>query len=192
MDAYVKRVPKEPEEANFSVVRRGQTYRDPDDKNVIVGYEAIYVGSSTIIRTGDPATVHLDQTTREVMKGDRLLPAEDVDFAANFFPRAPEQNIQGRIIAVYDGVSQIGQYQIVTLNRGARHGLETGHVLTIWQAGRAIRDRVTQGRTILPDEEAGTLLVFKIYDRISYGLVMKATRALHVHDKVRTPGAEAD
>jgi hypothetical protein len=125
-----------------------------------------------------------------VLRGDRLLPAGDAEFTANFFPHAAEK-ISGRIISVYDGVTQIGQYQIVTLNKGSKDGLEVGHVMSIWRAGRLVDDTVAGGRVQLPDERAGLLMVFKTYERISYALVMKATQAIHVLDKVKPPDAES-
>ena len=123
-----------------------------------------------------------------------------MDIPLNFFPKAPDIDIDGRIISVVDGVSLIGQYQVVVLNRGARNGLAPGDVLTVFQAGEVVRDRYAGGSFIgssrrswvaqsvtLPDEAAGTIMVFKVYDRIGYGLVMEATSDIHVLDAVRNP-----
>ena len=97
------------------------------------------------------------------------------------------ERIDGRIIAVVGGVTQIGQYQVVVTNRGSDDGLSMGDVLTVYQAGQVVKDRVKGGRVKLPDEQAGTVMIFKTYDRISYGLVMEATQAIHIHDAVRNP-----
>jgi hypothetical protein len=116
-----------------------------------------------------------------------------VDIPLNFFPKAPDTDIEGRIISVVDGVSLIGQYHVVVLNRGARDGLAPGDVLTVFQAGDVVKDRFAGGsmfrgeRVKLPDEQAGTVMVFKVYDRIGYGLVMEATSDIHVLDAVRNP-----
>jgi len=118
--------------------------------------------------------------------GDRFLPAS-VDVPLNFFPRSPSSDIDGRIISVVGGVTQIGQYMVVVMNRGSSNGLSVGDVLTVFQAGKAVKDRVRGGNVRLPDEEAGTVMVFKTYDRISYGLVMEATDAIHIHDAIRNP-----
>ena len=89
------------------------------------------------------------------------------------------------------GVSLIGQYNVVVLNRGARDGLDPGTVLRVYQAGRTIRDDHAKGafnkKVVLPDESAGTMMVFRTSDRISYALVMQATTAIAVLDKVRNP-----
>jgi len=182
----------------FSVVHVGDELRDPDD-NDLIGYQGIYVGEGSQSRGGDPATVALSDTNREALTGDRLVP-ETVDIPLNFFPKAPDINIDGRIISVVDGVSLIGQYQVVVLNRGARNGLAPGDVLTVFQAGETVRDRYAGGSFLgsgggfmggesvtLPDEAAGTIMIFKVYDRIGYGLVMEATSDIHVLDAVRNP-----
>jgi hypothetical protein len=190
-DIYVRGgEPAEPG-TRYSVVHVGEELVDPDN-NEVVGYQGIYVGEGALARGGDPATVALTDTNREALRGDRLLP-ESVDIPLNFFPKAPDTDVEGRIISVVDGVSQIGQYMVVVLNRGARDGLAPGHVLTVFQAGDVVTDRFGGGamfrgeKVTLPDEEAGTVMVFKVYDRIAYGLVMEATSAIHVLDAVRNP-----
>ncbi len=173
----------------YSVIRKGDPLIDPDNGD-IVAYEGIFVGVGTIRRGGDPATLRLTTTTQEATAGNVLL-TETIDVPLQFFPRAPETGIDASIIAVVDGVSQIGQYQVVILNRGDRDGLEQGHVLTAWQSGKEVSDRFASGffkkKVRLPDEPAGTLMVFRTYDRISYALIMEATSEIHVFDKARTP-----
>jgi hypothetical protein len=190
-DIYVRGgEPAEPG-TRYSVVHVGDELVDPDT-NEVVGYQGIYVGEGALARGGDPATVTLTETNREALRGDRLLP-EGVDIPLNFFPKAPDTDVEGRIISVVDGVSQIGQYMVVVLNRGARDGLAPGHVLAVFQAGDVVTDRFGGGtmfsgeKVKLPDEEAGTVMVFKVYDRIAYGLVMEATSAIHELDAVRNP-----
>lgn len=190
-DVYVRGGEAAQPGTRYSVVHVGDALVDPDNDEV-VGYHGIYVGEGALARGGDPATIALTSTNREALRGDRLLP-ESVDIPLNFFPKAPDNEIDGRIISVVDGVSQIGQYMVVVLNRGARDGLAPGHVLTVFQAGDVVTDRFAKNSMFygdevkLPDEEAGTVMVFKVYDRIAYGLVMEATSAIHVLDSVRNP-----
>ena len=174
--------------SRFSVIHVGEPLVDPDD-NDVVGYQGIQVAEGTLRRIGDKSTastVALTDSSQEAIRGDRLLP-EDVDVPLNFYPRAPSTNIDGRIISVVGGVTQIGQYQVVVLNRGTRDGLAVGDVLTVFQSGEKVKDHIEGGKVWLPDEAAGTLMVFKVYDRIGYGLVMEATQAIHIHDSVRNP-----
>ncbi len=196
-EIYVRGGEPVPNGTRFSIVHIGDKLIDPDDGKLI-GYQGIYVGEGSMIRGGDPATVALTNTNREALEGDRLIP-ETVDIPLNFFPKAPDIEVDGRIISVVDGVSLIGQYQVVVMNRGARHGLAPGDVLTVFQDGEYVRDRYSKSAFVsknslfagekvkLPDEEAGTIMVFKVYDRISYGLVMEATDAIRVLDAVRNP-----
>ncbi len=173
------------ENDDFNVINVGAPLRDPDDGRLL-GYEGIFVGEGQIVRTGDPATLLLRSTVREALNGDKLLPVE-TDFPLRFIPRAPDHAVEGRIIHVLDGVSLVGAYQIVTLNRGSNHGLEPGHVLAVWQAGDRVRDRVAGGRVQLPDEYAGYLMVFRSYEDISFGLIMQASSEMRVLDWVRSP-----
>ncbi|MBL4638850.1 MAG: LysM peptidoglycan-binding domain-containing protein [Proteobacteria bacterium] len=186
---------------HYSVFRGGKAYVDPETEEIL-GYEAIYTGDAFVEQMGDPATVELRYTNREVRIGDRLLAVEDENYDLNFLPRPLEAELEGRIISVFDGVSQVGQYQIVVLNRGARDGLEIGHVLSIYQTGDTVKDVVLAGTfeedyfntktskedmhatVTLPDEFAGVAMVFKIFEKVSYAIIMKAKKAIHVSDKV--------
>jgi len=187
-DAYV-RGETGAEQSIYSVIHIGKKLRDPDDGDVL-GYEGIWVADGRIRRTGDPATLELNNSQREALKGDRLI-AQHEPLPLNFLPRAPDSPVEGTIVHVVDGVTQIGQYQVIVINRGTRHGLAPGHVLSVWQAGDKVADPVKPGalgRNVqLPDERAGTLMVFKTYDRLSYALVMQAEGPIRIRDKVRNP-----
>ena len=118
------------------------------------------------------------------------MPIMDQDVYTHFVPKPPAQEVEGRILSVLGGVTQIGQYQVVSINRGAREGIEVGNVLRIFQSGAVVEDMVnprSKEKVQLPEEDAGVMLVFRIFDKVSYGLVMKATRPLHVLDIVRNP-----
>lgn len=182
---YAKNLP-EGQPYRYALVRPGQVYRDPDDQRVL-GHEAIPVGLAEVKQFGQPATMALTATYREALVGDRLLPVEDEAFKADFHPHAPMHAIGGRIIAAFDGISQISQFQIVAINRGAEHGLEPGHVLQILRQGERVADPHAKGRVQLPDQPAGLMLVFKTTSRLSYALVMSVTRPAHVLDKVEAP-----
>jgi hypothetical protein len=184
-EIYVRGINQGRPGARYTVVNIGEPLIDPDD-NRLIGYQGITVGDGTLRRVGDPSTVALTDTSREAREGDRLLP-EAVDVPLNFFPRSPSTTVEGRIVSVVGGVTQIGQYQVVVLNRGTNNGVSVGDVLDVWQTGETVDDRFGGGSVRLPDEQAGTIMVFKTYDRISYGLVMEATQAIHVHDTVRNP-----
>lgn len=172
--------------SSYNLVRPGAPYIDPETGDIL-GYEGAPIGNVAISEFADISTGVLTRTFREALVADRLLPLDDEPLVSNFYPRAPEQAVQGQVISVYGGVSQIGQYQIVTLNRGKRQGLERGHVLDIYKTGRRARDPITERQVILPPLKAGTMMIFKVEDRVSFGLVMRATRAIHVLDGVSNP-----
>ncbi|MDX1444030.1 MAG: hypothetical protein R3270_09715, partial [Gammaproteobacteria bacterium] len=186
--AYVRATDDGPQvrESRYNVIRLGDEYEDPVTGEEL-GYEAEEIASGIIRQTGDPSILLITDSNIEALRGDRLIPAEDDDIRTNFIPHAPADEIEGQIIDVIDGVSNIGQYQIVTLNRGARDGLEAGHVLDIYQRGKEIDDEVEGGSIRLPDKQAGTLMIFRADDRVSYGLVMEAFSEIHLLDIVRNP-----
>ncbi|PUB86541.1 MAG: LysM domain-containing protein [gamma proteobacterium symbiont of Ctena orbiculata] len=188
--SYYARSIMEERPIQYAVVRPEKPYKDPDTGEVL-GYEALYVGTSELKRTGDPAKLLLTSSDMEAIIGDRLIKEQEDEPLIDFQPRVPESPIEGRIISVLNGVTQIGQYNVVVLNKGANVGLEAGHVLRILQGGEAIRD-IVKGRgekVTLPLEEAGHLMVFRTFEKVSFALVMDAIKPLHVLDWVRTPGS---
>ncbi len=188
-DVYVRGADDDAVGTVYDIVHLGERLVDPNN-NRTLGYKGIYVGRGRVRRDGDPSTVFLTDSSRETRTGDYLLPVEDVA-PANYFPRSPSEEIEGRIISVIDGLSLIGQYQVVVLNRGARHGLEPGHVLRAFKTGERIDDEVKGAlftfKVRLPDEPAGTMMVFQTYERMSYALVMEATSEIRILDTVRNP-----
>ena len=132
-------------------------------------------------------TLDLTRSSEEVRIGDRLLVGEDRRLTTNFVPSSPAQQIEGKMISVDGGVTQIGQYNVVAINRGSREGLEAGNVMAILKSGNLVRDPITDETIELPSERAGLLMVFQVYEKMSYGLILQATRALSVGDKVTNP-----
>lgn len=173
---------------SYSVYRRGKAYRDPDS-NDILGYEALYVGDAAVERAGDPATVILTSTQREVLAGDRLLPLTEEVVDHHLVPKPPTHSVSGKIISVIDGVTQIGQHQVVVINLGETSGMVAGNVLAVYQRGAKITDEYAtrKEQVRLPDERAGVVMVFRPFRRVSYALVMHAERAMHIGDFVTNP-----
>jgi len=214
---------------NWQIFRPGEVVRDPESGEVL-GYEAKYVGDARVRRFGHPTTLEVTKARQEINRGDRLMPARETSFPS-YVPRAPDKLIQGAIVSVDGGVSELGQYQIVSLNRGSRDGLQVGHVLASYHRGRLVEtsgrarallepggggglfanievkpnpvvpdppmpatvkdEKVgtpAVGTTLrLPDERNGLVFVFRVFERMSYALVMSATRPIYVGDVVRTP-----
>ena len=174
-------------QTTYGIFRPGKAYIDPDSKELL-GYQAFSVASANVVALdGEVATLGLNHTTEEVRRGDRLLPDEERLISSNFYPMAPERKTNGYIIAVEGGVSQIGSMDVVVLNKGKRDDLKVGHVLAIYRVGEHVRDPVTNEIVKVPDTRAGLVMVFRTFDKVSYGLVLKATRTLEVMDRVENP-----
>jgi hypothetical protein len=124
----------------YSVFRVGGEYRD-GQTNELLGHEALHIGDVVIETDGDPATARIVRSTKEILAGDRLMPQQSDEYP-DFIPHAPDAGVEGTIISVIDGFSQIGQYQVVVLDRGIGQGVAPGHVLAIYQAGIVIKDEL--------------------------------------------------
>lgn len=185
---YVRSI-TEPKSLAYTIYRPGSAYISPETGKPL-GYEAQYIADASLQQPGDPATLVITRSAQEIRIGDRIMPNAEQDIALNYFPRPPEDSIKGSIISVLGGVSQIGRYNVVVIDKGTADGLLAGHELDIFQRGNIVKDEyspVKNDLVNLPDEVAGTLMVFRPFERVSYALVMKATQALHVLDKVKTP-----
>jgi len=185
---YVRSI-DQPESLTYSVYREGDTLVNPETQEVL-GYEAKYIADLTLQEAGDPATLTITKTNGEIRVGDRILPTNEQEVVLNYFPMPPEESIKGNIIGVHDGVTQIGRYNVVVIDKGTSDGLKTGHELDIYQRGKIARDPyspVKNDEVQMPDEYAGKLMIFRPFERVSYALVMQARKDIHVLDKVQTP-----
>lgn len=172
---------------SFGVYRRGDIYVDPVTKEVL-GIQARDIGSVRMrALDGDIATTNVIRTTEEIRIKDRLLPQEERQIDATFFPSSPESEVEGIILAVEDGVTQVGKLDVVILNSGEREGLKPGNVLAVYKKGPLTRDPVANQVVALPDERAGLLMVFRTFEKLSFGLVLEAEMPLAVNDLVRNP-----
>lgn len=171
----------------WQVYRPGKALIDPDTQETL-GYEAVYLGTARVVREGEPSTVDIVSSRQEIGRGDRLVPAVQTG-VIRYVPHAPDKTINGRIISIYDGVGVGGNQSVVALSRGSRDGLEVGHVLAIYDGGAKVSDRFEGKKKTyqLPDEKNGLLFVFRVFDRVSYALVMNAARPVAAGDIVRTP-----
>jgi len=171
----------------WQIYRPGKALIDPDN-NETLGFETFYLGSARLVREGEPSTFEVISSRQEIGRGDRLLPAPPADIIS-YVPHAPGKALKGRIVSVYGGVGQAGRDSIVTLSRGKRDGLEVGHVLSVLRAGAQVSNWHEDKKEIhqLPDERYGLLFVFRVFERVSYALVMNVTRSVEVGDVVAAP-----
>ena len=215
---------------NWQIFRPGVALKDPDSGEIL-GYEAKYVGDARVRRYGNPTTLEIVKARQEVNRGDRLAPARENAFPT-YMPRSPDKLIKGSIMSVDGGVSEFGQYQVISINRGARDGVEVGHVMatyrrgalinaggrsmdlfggtTGWLGGLVVKPvpvvpdpprpppppvepgkvapvAQAEGPLKLPDERNGLIFVFRVFDKLSYALVMRSTRPIYIGDVFQTP-----
>lgn len=168
----------------WQIFRRGKVLTDPDQNDQVLGYEAVYLGSAEIVDFAEISSARILHSVREILKGDRLV-LTPVSTVSDYFPHAPGFPVVGRIISVYDGVNEIGENAIVTLNKGNDDGINPGHVLAIYRKSNI---RSHEGRRIdLPDERIGLVFVFRVFEKVSYALVMQSAQVIKVMDAVKTP-----
>jgi len=205
---YVRGIENETSNS-YSFFRIGDKYLDPMSGEYL-GTEAIHLGEGQKIQSGDPTVIRVKKSVEELREGDRAWPTNEEQIRPVYFPRAPLNFDGGQIISVYGGVEQIGQFDIVVINRGEREQMEVGYVLDIYKRGQVIVDKIATERrkhddnvsvwskvkesvtnekqTVkLPDEKAGQLMIFRTFDKVSLALVLKATRVIHTMDNVKTP-----
>ena len=177
----------------FGIIREGSPVIDPTTQEVL-GITALDIGSASLTSGGTEGSsdavkeFEITRMTEEIRIGDRLIPLQAGIMDAFFQPKSPGVEIEnGFMVAVNSGVTQIGPMSIVTINRGDREAVMVGDVFAIYQTGEIVQDPVKQEMVALPDVRAGVLMVFAVYEKASFGLVLTATRPLAVGDKIRNP-----
>jgi hypothetical protein len=177
----------------WQVYRSGQPLVDPEN-NLTLGYEAVFLGTARVTRQGEPATVQIVNSKKEISAGDRLIPAPPT-VIPQYVPHPPASEVSGQIIALYDALftSSGGRDSIISINRGRRHGLEPGNVLAIYrnvvihdqQDYLTSRDRSPAIQ--LPPERYGLIYIFRTFNSVSYALVMESSRPVQGGDIVQNP-----
>jgi len=185
------------QEGSWFIYRRGQPLVDPET-NTTLGYEAIYLGTAKVFQAGEPAIIEVTSVTREVVIGDKLVPAGKPQVPV-YAPRAPSSKVQGQVMALYGDRAQLAEAAIgaiVSINRGKSQGVETGNVFALYRLGTTVgvAEGAKYGWTSkegadlkLPNERYGLAFVFRVFDRVSYALVMQATRPVNLNDVVQNP-----
>lgn len=185
---YARRADRARAGGSWLVYEPGEEIIDPESGDLL-GRHGIYAATASVTRTGDPASLRLLEAIRETGPGLILVqPAAPPPF--DFIPRAPATTVEGVVVAAVTPQTAVGQFDVVVINRGSRHGLEPGHVLSAWIRGAEVRDdtpNAVSSRVRLPDEQAGRLMVVQVLERMSFALVLDASRDIAAGDPVRNP-----
>jgi len=183
--AYAQNLPTD-KGTQWQIYRPSKAFIDPDTDEEL-GQEVLYLGDATAEKFGDPSTMRITHAILEINKGDYFAQAAS-GYSANFLPHAPNTKIDTKIISIYGGVEQAGQRAVITLNKGQRDGIEVGHVLGVYQKGEVIK---TKGwftpNVVLPDMRYGLVMVFRVFNKVSYALVMETKLPVQLLDRASTP-----
>ncbi len=188
----------------WQVYRPGKALVDPATRELL-GYEVTYLGDARVSRFADASSIDIAKSTQEINKGDRLTPTAE-GTVPSYSPHAPERDVKGAVISIPGGMTEGAQYSVVVLNLGKREGIEVGHVLATLRSGALVgtnteeynNSPVVRGsapagtpsvprKVKLPDERNGLIFVFRVFEKVSYALVMNTTRPVRVGDAVQTP-----
>jgi hypothetical protein len=215
-----------PDDTGWQIFRRGDPLVDPET-DALLGYVAIYLGEARLLKRGEISTIEITRAAQEIYRGDRLLPIPKERPVFAYVPHAPETAIQGRVISTYGGLWETGPLSIIALSRGARDGLEVGHILALYRDQRSARyaqrteplwgrtgptgrdgrlvyypaplpardsELFARGQPVreadfanLPAERYGLVMIFRTFDRVSFGIVMQAHRPVAVADVIMNP-----
>jgi hypothetical protein len=187
--AYARGIQDEAQ-ADFHIFRPARPLFEPNDteRTKPIAYEAYFLGSAHVVRRGEVTTLKIVDSRAEIGVQDRLVPIEREPLIT-YAPHPPARSVQGWLIAVYGGINTVGAQSVVTLDRGARDGLDIGTVLAVNRSGRTVRDTTASSSEYvkLPDERIGQMFVFRVYDSIAYALVMTASGPIKVGDRFTLP-----
>ena len=188
------------DERLYRVFREAKPLVDPVTKEVL-GYEAQYVGkveltADEVMADADdpegyrPATLQVRQVKEEIRAGDRLLPEPPRQYLS-FVPHAPAEDVQAHVVSIYtSNAMRYGtQHQVIAINLGEADGMEPGMVLSLITKGMRVVDKTDpqRAKVQLPDQANGTAMVFRVFDRVSYVLVMDVRRGVQVGDRLGSP-----
>lgn len=184
---------QDPAARDFMLYRPGRALADPVSGEVL-GIEAIHLGGAKVTRSGEPAILEVVNSRAEISVGDRLMPRGKTDIVS-YAPHAPKTMIEARVMSVYGTAGSSpagtgGPGSIITISRGARDGIEMGHVLAINLPDRDVTERFKDRLQThqLPEERYGLVFVFRVFERMSYAIVTKASaKEVVIGDTVRTP-----
>lgn len=172
---------------SYGVYQVGKPYIDPQSGEVL-GYEALLVGQLKLEKIdADIATMKVISSNRGLKVNDRILPSVEHKQLARYFPQPPNGKIDGRIIRLFDALNEVARHDVVVINKGLRDGLVEGNLLQIREPGELVEDKNRQQYVRLPSKKVGNMLLFRVFDKVSFGLIMESLLPISKSAKVVTP-----
>jgi hypothetical protein len=174
-------------EQGYGFYRTGEQYVDPDT-NEVLGYEARQIGLGRVAgHEEDMLTLQVTKTSEDLRIDDRLFSTEDRRVRSVLYPSAPDTKIEAKVIRFFDRINSVARNDVVVVNKGLRDGLKEGNVLDVFGQGEAVRDRQRGDMVRLPRERTGSMVIFRAFDKVSYGLIMESKRPIYMHDIAESP-----
>ncbi len=183
---YARRLPRQTKAEHYLVFRPGRALQHPDT-GVVLAYEAIFLGEARLLKAGDPARLVVTRVNQEILPSDRLIEAPERPGLPYYMPRVPAKKVEGRILGSQNGMREYGPNAVVAISLGRRDGIEEGHVLRILRHVGQHKDPVTGRYYNIPDENSGLLMVFRVFERVSYGIITDVNRPIQLYDALRNP-----
>lgn len=171
----------------WHIYRPARALEDPQTREAIA-WEAAYLGTARVTERGEPTTLEIVSAVEEIGTGDLMMPSEPPS-VFSYAPHAPDFEVEGRILSIYRGVSETGRLNVVALNVGEQDGLERGHVLALHRNRGVAEYRGEDGKESfrLPEKRYGVAFVFRVFERVSYALVMESDGPVTIGDTLRKP-----
>lgn len=170
----------------YNLFRPGKRLVHPVTEEFL-GLQAIHLGDARVLTAGDTARMEVTSSTQEISVGDRMVPADENIALPYYQPHAPAQPVDGYIVDIAGAVAEGGPLQTIVVTLGAREGMEQGHVVRIQRREPDQPDPVTGGTVEIPPEDSGLAIVFRVFEKVSYALILEADRAVHIGDLVTNP-----
>lgn len=193
---YLKQLHHATEGERYAIFHPSKALHDPQT-GALLGYEVTYGGYARVSRLGDPATATVVNAKREIRAGDRLFQRVDEASQLNAMIHTPAFKVRAEVISLFDAEAISGNYMIATINKGRADSIQVGHTLGIYASGKTVHDphathqsregAVMPASTQLPPEKVANMVIYKVTEKVSYGLILDATREVKEGYKVGNP-----
>lgn len=172
---------------DYRIFRIGETLRDPETGEIL-GVEGIHLGDAFMERPGgDVSKLQIFSANQEIRATDRVIPVPLDAPLPYYHPHSPSRDVGGWILYAPQGVNEVGRYDVVIISGGKREGLEEGHVLKALLHRGTRSDPVTGEEYKVPEETSGLMMVFRVFEKLSYALILESNRAISVGDRYGSP-----
>jgi hypothetical protein len=168
---------------------------------LVLGYEYWDIAVGRLVKQGDPAILEIQSGRTEVKPGDFILPIDDYVHDEQLQPHAMDPVPEGiEVIALTLARYGAGHFQVIAISAGENQGVEPGHVFSAFRPGKTIQDEVKYptgswadqktlngDKVTLPDQYSAHILVFRVFDEVSYAIIMNGQRPVRERDILRHP-----